>query len=160
MDEEKRMNLANQLLGLNQYHTPVVCSKCGGVMIFKGVGEYRCENCNALEYDDYGKVRCYLEKNKGATAADVEASTGVKQKTIRMLLRDARLEIADDSRAYLVCEKCGKQIRLGRFCPTCEIEYHRNLEEQQRKLRNKDLKGHGLGNEEAEGERRFNRDKR
>lgn len=157
--DEKRMNFVNEILGRNQYHTPLVCEKCGGVMVFKGVGEYRCEDCNSLDYDDYGRVRCYLEQNRGATAAQVEEFTGVKQKTIRQMLKESRLEVTDDSRAFLVCENCGKKIRSGRFCPQCEVEVHRALEEHQRKMRNKDLQGHGLGRDEgAEGEKRFRRD--
>ena len=36
-------------LGLDPYHSPAYCSKCGGVMIFRGVGEYRCEDCGNAE---------------------------------------------------------------------------------------------------------------
>ena len=41
------------------------CKKCGGIMVFKGVGEYHCEDCNAVDYDDYGKVRLYIEEHDG-----------------------------------------------------------------------------------------------
>ena len=56
---------------LDAYNIPRVCKECGGVMVFKGVGEYRCEDCGVVDYDDYGKVRCYIESNKGATAAQI-----------------------------------------------------------------------------------------
>ncbi len=157
--DSKRMQLKEELMGLDQYHTPRVCDKCGGVMIFKGVGEYRCEDCRALAYDDYGKVRIYLEKHKGATAAEVEAATGVKQKTIRLMLKESRLEVTDDSKTFIFCENCGKKIRSGRLCPQCEIEYHRSLEEQQRRLRNQGVKIQGVGKGPGEeGERRFMRE--
>lgn len=29
----------------DMYHVPRVCKECGGVMVFKGVGEYHCERC-------------------------------------------------------------------------------------------------------------------
>ena len=45
---------------------PTFCTKCGGVMVYKGIGEYECEECGTLEYDDYGKVRNYLEEHRGA----------------------------------------------------------------------------------------------
>lgn len=156
--DSRRLKLADELIGLDQYHTPHFCDKCGGVMVFKGVGEYRCEDCANLAYDDYGKVRLYLEKHRGATAAEVEIETGVSQKTIRLMLKESRLEVTDDSKAFMLCEGCGKKICSGRFCPKCEVEHHRNLEEQHRKMRNEHVQGHGMGKGPGEeGEKRFSR---
>ncbi|MBE5866505.1 MAG: hypothetical protein E7292_09910 [Lachnospiraceae bacterium] len=142
---------------LDAYHIPRVCTECEGVMIFKGVGEYHCEKCGRVAYDDYGKVRLYLEKNPGANAVAVEAETGVSQKTIRLMLKEARIQVAEGSASFLHCENCRKEIRSGRFCPECEILYHRNLEEQQRKLHN--LQGYGMdkGNSDS-GHRRYMRE--
>ena len=96
---------------LDAYHIPRVCTECEGVMIFKGVGEYHCEKCGRVAYDDYGKVRLYLEKNPGANAVAVEAETGVSQKTIRLMLKESRLQVAEGSPAFLHCESCGKIIK-------------------------------------------------
>lgn len=136
------------------YHRPVRCEKCGGVMIFKGVGEYHCEDCKNVAYDDYGKVRLYIEKHAGATASEVERQTGVSQKAIRQMLKENRLEIAQDSAAFLRCEICGTNIRGGRLCPKCEQEYHQRIENEQR--RQKQLQGFGKAIEQ-EGEKRFRR---
>ena len=35
---------------LEKYHIPQVCMNCGGVMVFKGVGEYRCEECGNVDF--------------------------------------------------------------------------------------------------------------
>lgn len=98
------------------------CPICGGIMEFKGVGEYKCQDCRKVEYDDYGKVRCYIEEHPGANAAQIEAATGVIQKNIRQLLREARIEIANGSSTFLRCEKCGTPIRSGILCGKCERE--------------------------------------
>lgn len=149
------------ILGLNYYHIPTACENCGGLMIFKGVGEYQCENCGHVAFDDYGKVRLYIEKHRGATAADIEQETGVPGRTIRRMLREDRIEVAKDSKIFLKCEFCGKDIRGGRFCKECEMNYHRAIEERERKARRI---GQGYGMEDQkreEGERRFTRrDKR
>lgn len=149
-------------LQMDTYHIPRVCTACGGVMVYKGVGEYRCEDCNKLDYDDYGKVRSYIEQNKGATALEIESVTGVSQKTIRKMLRESRLQIAAGSQMFLHCERCGKAIRSGMLCPECEMNQHRLLEEQQRKKLRESLSGvHGFGAEKqngAHGEKRFRRD--
>ena len=67
--EERIEMLKKEISKVNTYNRPTYCEKCGGVMVFKGVGEYECEKCGALEYDDYGKVRNYIEKHMGANAA-------------------------------------------------------------------------------------------
>lgn len=140
---------------MDSYHVPKLCEKCGGVMVFKGVGEYQCEDCRALAYDDYGKVRLYLEGHKGATAGEIEQHTGVSQKSIRQMLKESRIEVADGSKTFLRCELCGKDIRSGRFCPECEIKVHRDMEEEQRK--EKKMRGVGMGETGDEGQRRFMR---
>ena len=149
------------LLGsVEKYNIPKVCKECGGVMIFKGVGEYHCENCDAVDYDDYGKVRGYIEEHRGATAAQIESAVGVSQRTIRRLLKDGRLEVAEGSKAYLRCELCGKQIRTGQYCPECEIKAHRKLEEKQRELINQNARGFGMDHQKKaeEGQKRFTRE--
>lgn len=153
------MRNERQLLGFDDYNIPKYCRACGGVMIFKGVGEYRCEDCNDIDYDDYGKARLYIEQHKGATASEIEEGTGVKQKTIRHMLREGRLEITADSRAFLHCDVCGKAIRSGRLCKECEINYHRHIEDVYRKERNINLQGFGHERQEAVGEKRFKLDR-
>lgn len=142
---------------LEQYHIPQVCKECGGVMVFKGVGEYRCEDCRAVDYDDYGKVRLYIEEHPGANAAQVEENTGVSQKIIRRLLKDGRIEVAEGSKSFLRCEVCGKNIRSGQFCPECETKVHNRIEAQQRAINQRNTKGIGMGEKGDEGQRRFMR---
>lgn len=156
--EQKAANFRRELYDLSQLNRPTYCEKCGGVMIFKGVGEYKCEECGSLEYDDYGKVRNYIEKHPGATSAQVSAATGVSQKSIRNMLREERLEIAANSNSFLSCESCGAKIRYGRFCNKCETKYHRNLEEKARASRNVNIAGYGADVQKGEeGAKRFTR---
>ncbi len=147
----------DRLLSPETYNIPRTCEKCGGVMVFQGLGEYKCEDCGRLDYDDYGKVRAYIEEHKGATAAEIEDAIGISQKTIRRLLRDGRLEVAEGSRTFLHCEICDKAIRSGRYCPECEMKLHRNLEAKQRASHHKDVHGFSLGQKGDEGHRRFMR---
>ena len=140
------------------YNIPSFCKKCGGVLVFKGVGEYRCEDCGELDYDDYGKVRLYIEEHRGATAAQIEAAIGVSQRSIRQMLKDGRLEVTKDSRTFLKCEICGKAIRSGQYCPECEVTVHRNLEAEQRAQIKKNIHGAGMGQKGEEGQRRFMRE--
>lgn len=144
-----------EVLQLNDYNVPQICKECGGIMIFKGVGEYQCEKCKALDYDDYGKVRNYVEVHKGATAAEVEAATNVKQRTIRNMLKEGRLQVAPNSKTFLHCEMCARNISSGRLCSDCETKYHRKLEDKLRKIQMSNIRGVAVIQEEASGAKRF-----
>lgn len=147
-------------LQLDTYHMPHICDKCGGVMVYIGVGEYHCERCDWVAYDDYGKVRLYLEHHPGATVVETEAGTGVSRRTIRQMLREDRLEVAEGSRTLLACLGCGIPIRSGSFCPQCEIRHHRRMEELQRMKLTKGIQGFGTNDiEEQQGAKRYTREK-
>lgn len=139
----------------DKYHIPRVCKKCGGVLIYQGVGEYRCEDCSELDYDDYGKVRLFIETHPGANAALIEQATGVHQKTIRQMLRDGRIQIAADAVSFLQCEMCGKSIRFGQFCTECETAMHKKIEENERSQRQSNIQGFGRSQISEDGRRRF-----
>ena len=81
------------LLRDDLYNVPVRCSKCGKMLKYLGVGEYKCEACGFTEYDDYGLVRSYLEKNPGANAVQVERATGVSRKVISVLVKQCKIEV-------------------------------------------------------------------
>lgn len=145
----------------NQYNRPIQCKECGGAMEFKGVGEYHCEDCGAIEFDDYGVVRNYIEEHRGATVAEISFATGVSQREINEMVKEERFEVSADSRTFLKCEGCGIQIRSGRYCPTClrlaEAAEARKLHEEEMKQRK--LSGVAMGEmETAVGERRFKRE--
>lgn len=145
---------------LDAYHRPTKCPECGGSMKFKGCGEYRCENCKYIAYDDYGKVRNYVEKHAGVTAAQAAEATGVKQKTIRLMLKESRLEIAEDSNSFMKCEMCGANIRAGRVCSKCEPAYKKAMEERAHARNEKMMAGFGMEHRRGEeGAKRFEREK-
>lgn len=143
-----------EALGICNYNRPYVCKACGGLMIFRGVGEYQCEDCFDVDFDDYGKARIYIEQHPGATASDISDNTGVTQRSIRQMLKDGKLEVAADSKIFIKCEICGIDIRYGRFCDKCEAEYHRGIE--QRKRAEHSLSGYGAERDRMDkGEKRF-----
>lgn len=155
--ERKTERLRRDLLEEENYNRPTICPECGGIMIFQGVGEYKCEDCGSLGYDDYGKARNYIEQHPGATMAEVARETDVPQKSIRDMVRESRLEIAPSSNVFLRCEICGASIRSGRFCPKCETAHHREIEERARK--NINMSGFGMEKSAGEeGAKRFKRE--
>lgn len=141
------------------FERPYVCSKCGGELIFKGVGEYHCEDCDQIEYDDYGKVRLYLEKNKSANMSEIQEGTGVSMKSIKQMVKEKRFEITQNSKIFMYCERCHAVIRMGRFCNECEIKYHRELEAKMRAESRSGKTGVGTGIRGEKGAKRFEREK-
>ncbi len=146
---------------LEEMERPSFCLKCRGVMVYKGLGEYECEGCGELAYDDYGKVRKYLEAHKGANVAQISSETGVTHKSIRKMVKDKRFEVMENRGGYLRCEICGVDIKTGRFCPKCEEAYHRKVEDELRnskKKKSKNMAGYG-DNEGESGLKRYTRER-
>lgn len=131
MDVQRRRRIT--LDGLKR---PTICRECGGVLVYRGLGEYECEECGKKEYDDYGLVREYLEAHKGANVAEISEFTGVSHKAIREMVKERRFELVESRGGYLRCEICGENIKSGRMCPKCEMEYHRQIEAEARQNRN------------------------
>ncbi len=151
-------------LSLDNYHAPVACEKCGGPVIFMGVGEYKCDRCSHVMYDDYGIVRNYVETHRGATVVEISAVTGIPQSQIQQMLKDERLEITESSRVFMKCEGCGKEIRTGRFCLTCEklaaAANAKKRAEAEREAHKKNISGYGSEppNKGEDGAIRFRRE--
>ena len=58
---------------------------------------------------------------------EIAEATGVPEKTIRQYLRDSMLEIPEGSPIYIKCESCGRDIRSGRWCPSCAAKLSNGL---------------------------------
>lgn len=78
---------------VDAYNRLGVCEVCGGKLIFQGCGEYVCEKCGDITFDDYGKVRSYVETHENASVIDTAAATGVSQDAIRMMIRERKIRI-------------------------------------------------------------------
>jgi hypothetical protein len=142
----------------DELNKPILCSKCGGHMKFQGLGEYRCEDCDTSAYDDYGKVRNYLEKHRGATTYEIEQGTGVRQRSIRNLVRNERIEVSEHSKIFLKCKMCGKDIRMGELCLSCQKKKEEQKNREEKANRKSTMSGYGRIQGE-EGRKRFHREK-
>ncbi len=143
---------------IEEFNRPNVCPECEGIMIFQGLGEYKCEVCGKREYDDYGKVRNYLEENPGANVSVISEFTGVSRRSINNMIKEERFEITKDSKSFLLCEMCGTSIRSGRVCKKCEADYHKAYEEDVRKLHIMGGYGKGERDEDHTGQKRYRRE--
>ena len=139
-------------------HIPRVCEKCGkSDPEYKGVGEYKCRECGFLMYDDYGKVRNYLEAHRGATQSQVSNATGVPMETIRQFLRDERIEIVAGSNVLMECELCKAPIRSGRYCTACAAKIAKKEEAEKAIIHKAQIQGFGKGQKGDSGAIRYRR---
>lgn len=150
----------DELFAKSKYHPPERCENCHGPLKYKGIGEYECELCGFLMYDDYGVVRNYLEINPGATVGMVSRATGVNEREIKHMLREEKLEIREDSRSFIQCEACGKPITSGIYCESCSklaIAAARKKKEQEAlESKKNEMFGVAAGNAVGEsGRKRF-----
>lgn len=146
-------------LVLEDFHRPTFCNKCKGVLVYRGLGEYQCEDCGAFDYDDYGKVRNYLDRHRGANVAEISEATGVTHKSIRDMIKDNRFEVINNAGGYIRCEMCGTNISSGRLCGKCEMQYHRQMEAEARTRRKAAISGGSAGVHGESGSKRFTRER-
>ncbi|MBR1598657.1 MAG: hypothetical protein IJ661_07105 [Lachnospiraceae bacterium] len=108
---------------------PVICAECGGKLKYIGGGEYRCMDCHEQYFDDFGKVRKFLYENGPSPAPEIVAATGVANHIVVELLKEGRIELVENSKFFLHCEKCGCAIRFGRICPDCAKKFSETISE-------------------------------
>ena len=147
----------NDLVKFNT-HIPRTCEKCGkSDPAYQGVGEYKCSECGFLMYDDYGKVRNYLEANRGATQSQVARATGVSMEVIRQLLRDERIEVISNSNVFIECEICRTPIRSGRYCSECARKIEAKEKAEKAMQHKTGVKGFGMSQNGDAGSIRYRR---
>lgn len=61
---------------------PLECEVCGGKVELKSLGVYVCERCGTENYDDFYKVRSYIEKHGPTPALIISKNTGVSRASI------------------------------------------------------------------------------
>lgn len=61
---------------------PIVCEFCGNKVQQTSLGVYKCISCERENYDDFQKVRNYLEKAGTAPVRKIAQNTGVAVQTI------------------------------------------------------------------------------
>lgn len=97
----------------------IVCKECGGMVRYQSSGRHVCEDCGKVYLDDFGKVKAFLEKRGPSNIVEIAAGTGLSRTGVNKLLREGRIQVAENSQVLLLCESCGKPIKYGRYCQKC-----------------------------------------
>lgn len=83
---------------------------------------------DVVNENNFRKVKEYLQEHGVTPAIIIADNTGVPISVIDKFLRQGRIEIPENEEKYIPCERCGADIRYGRFCPACAAEIGKQLE--------------------------------
>ncbi len=98
-----------------------ICTNCN--MPFNQVrNEEQCPACAASGDATFRRIKEYLYEHQGASASELVSVLGVSMRQIRQFLREDRLEVVGDGYSGLRCDKCGVNIKTGRYCESCGRE--------------------------------------
>ncbi len=95
------------------------CPRCG--KIFTKMSEPICANCLKEEEEQFKLVKKYVDEHPDCIIADVVEATGVSEKKVLKYVREGRFE-ATAHLSSTTCEKCGRPIRMGKYCEKCILE--------------------------------------
>lgn len=94
------------------------CRKCRRIFNYV-MGPILCPKCREAEEAKFQEVKKYVQENRRCGMQEVSEACDVSLNQIQQWLREERLVLSDDSPMGIECEKCGKMIKSGRFCPEC-----------------------------------------
>ena len=107
--------------------TTEVCIKCKRLFNYAGFGAKYCPDCRAVDDENRKRVKDFLDGHGAANMYEICEATGVKEAVIKQYLRDGMLEIPEGSPVFIKCERCGCDIRSGRWCPECAAKMTADL---------------------------------
>lgn len=102
------------------------CRKCGKMFNYMD-GPRICQGCKAAIEKKFQEVKDFVRDNRTASVAEICEQCDVESKQVQQWIREERLIFADDSPVKISCEKCGAQIKTGRYCDKCKKDTMNNL---------------------------------
>lgn len=102
------------------------CRKCKKLFNYM-VGPEICPTCRDRMEEEFKKVKEYIRENPNVNVKTVAEECEVDIGQIRQWVREERLEFSSDSAVGLSCDRCGKTIKTGKYCPQCKSEMQKTL---------------------------------
>ena len=90
-------------------------------------GPRLCSSCREELDKKFSEVKHYIEEHKNATVNMVSEELEVSVQQINQWIREERLSFSEDSPVMIQCEKCGTNIRTGRYCDACKVAMTREF---------------------------------
>jgi len=97
------------------------CAKCGRVFQAEEIGQKHCMRCREGEEDLFLRAREFIYDNPDTNVMEITEELEVEEELVLKWLRQGRLELKGEGVGY-PCDRCGKSIKSGRFCDSCQAE--------------------------------------
>lgn len=95
------------------------CRSCGRLFNYIS-GHQICPNCKKVMDQKFEVVKQYLIDNPGATMQDVVENNDVTRRQVEIWVREERLSFSNVEGSEIGCQRCGRPIVSGKFCPNCK----------------------------------------
>lgn len=102
------------------------CPKCKNVFSYAGYA--LCPECMKADEEVFETVRLYLKEHPDNSLTITSQETGVSAKKILRYVKEGRLEISRGMHGELLCRKCGRPIKKGRYCEKCVIDVNSEVD--------------------------------
>lgn len=111
------MTVGGKLFAENKF-----CSWCHCPLPSDAESDY-CQACEKSA--EFRKVREYVRENI-VNEFELANAFGIPLRQVKKWIREGRLEYREVQNVItsLTCEKCGKHIQFGNFCPECNHQMH------------------------------------
>lgn len=86
-----------------------------------------CPSCREIMEESFKVVKAYIQDHPHVDMRTVSEECDVDVAQIRQWIREERLEFASDSAVGLNCDRCGKSIKSGRYCPECKADMQKTF---------------------------------
>lgn len=97
------------------------CSDCGRIFHNK-FNEQNCPSCMSLKQDEIKRLARFFMQNSKATIQEASTQLSIDINNIISYLRDEKIELPALSDDSIECKRCGKQIKVGKYCNPCKAE--------------------------------------
>lgn len=86
-----------------------------------------CQECTEKRDEEYLKVRDFVKNNPNVSIEVVSEATEVDVRRIREFIREGLIQPTELEGFPVDCQRCGKPIPKGTYCPICQQELASNL---------------------------------
>jgi len=102
------------------------CKVCGKVITHSGLRKL-CRECTEERDEQYLRVRDFIKNNPNVAIEVVSEATEVEERRIREFIREGLIHPTELDDFPVNCQRCGKPIIKGTYCPICQQELASNL---------------------------------
>lgn len=97
------------------------CRRCRKLFNYVA-GPHICPACREALEEKFREVKTFIEEHAHSSIHDVAEACKVDTNQITQWVREERLQFSDELAVGFGCERCGANIRSGRFCSKCKME--------------------------------------